>query len=121
MGNKNLPKLTHGYLRCNKIPTRRSLLRQTFPIWAKRAGAFRFTSKPHQQLLAESSTGVDHTRASPEDTNPFDANGSCSTRGFHWKTGRRLYDDFYVTGMKLVPESDCTLYVYLWWKAKAFI
>jgi len=27
MGNKNLPKLTHGYLRCNKIPTQRSLLR----------------------------------------------------------------------------------------------
>jgi len=24
MGNKNLPKLTHGYLRCNKIPTQRS-------------------------------------------------------------------------------------------------
>jgi len=21
MGNKNLPKLTHGYLRCNKTPT----------------------------------------------------------------------------------------------------
>jgi len=27
MGNKNFPKLTHGYLRCNKIPTQRSLLR----------------------------------------------------------------------------------------------
>jgi len=27
MGNKNLPKLTHGYLRCNKIHTQRSLLR----------------------------------------------------------------------------------------------
>jgi len=27
MGNKYLPKLTHGYLRCNKIPTQRSLLR----------------------------------------------------------------------------------------------
>jgi len=27
MGNKNLPKLTHGYLRCNKIPSQRSLLR----------------------------------------------------------------------------------------------
>jgi len=27
MGNKNLPKLTHGYLSCNKIPTQRSLLR----------------------------------------------------------------------------------------------
>jgi len=27
MGNKNLPKLTHGYLRCNKFPSQRSLLR----------------------------------------------------------------------------------------------
>jgi len=27
MGNKNLPKLTHGYLRCDKLPTQRSLLR----------------------------------------------------------------------------------------------
>jgi len=27
MGNKNLPKLTHGYLRCNKIPSQSSLLR----------------------------------------------------------------------------------------------
>jgi len=27
MGNKNLPKLTHGYLRCNKIPAQTSLLR----------------------------------------------------------------------------------------------
>jgi len=27
MGNKNLLKLTHGYLMCNKIPTQRSLLR----------------------------------------------------------------------------------------------
>jgi len=27
MRNKNLPKLTHGYLRCNKNPTQRSLLR----------------------------------------------------------------------------------------------
>jgi len=27
MGYKNLPKLTHGYLRCNKISTQRSLLR----------------------------------------------------------------------------------------------
>jgi len=27
MGNKNLPKMTHGYLRCNKILTQRSLLR----------------------------------------------------------------------------------------------
>jgi len=25
MGNKHLPKLTHGYLRCNKIPAQRSL------------------------------------------------------------------------------------------------
>jgi len=27
MGKKNLPKLTHGYMRCNNIPTQRSLLR----------------------------------------------------------------------------------------------
>jgi len=27
MRNKNLPKLTHGYLRCNKIISQRSLLR----------------------------------------------------------------------------------------------
>jgi len=27
MGNKSLPKLTHGYLRCNKILTQRSRLR----------------------------------------------------------------------------------------------
>jgi len=27
MGNKNLPKLTHGYLRFNKIPSQRSLPR----------------------------------------------------------------------------------------------
>jgi len=27
MGNKNLPKLTYGYLRFNKINTQRSLLR----------------------------------------------------------------------------------------------
>jgi len=27
MGNQILPKLTHGHLRCNKIPTQRSLLR----------------------------------------------------------------------------------------------
>jgi len=26
-GEKNLPKLTNGYLRCNKTPTQRSLLR----------------------------------------------------------------------------------------------
>jgi len=26
MENKTLPKMTHGYLRCNKIPTQRSLL-----------------------------------------------------------------------------------------------
>jgi len=27
MANKNLPKLTHGYLRCDKILSQRSLLR----------------------------------------------------------------------------------------------
>jgi len=27
MGNKILSKLTHGYLRCNKVPSQRSLLR----------------------------------------------------------------------------------------------
>jgi len=27
MGNKNLPKLTHGYLRCNKITIQKSLPR----------------------------------------------------------------------------------------------
>jgi len=27
MGNKHLPKLTRGDLRCNKIPSQRSLLR----------------------------------------------------------------------------------------------
>jgi len=27
MGYKNFPKLTHGYLRCNKIPPQISLLR----------------------------------------------------------------------------------------------
>jgi len=27
MANKNLPKLAHGYLRCDKILSRRSLLR----------------------------------------------------------------------------------------------
>jgi len=27
MRNKKFPKLTHGYLTCNKIPTQRSLLR----------------------------------------------------------------------------------------------
>jgi len=25
MGNDNSPKLTHGYLRCNKIPSQNSL------------------------------------------------------------------------------------------------
>jgi len=60
MGNKNLPKLTHGYLRCNKIPARRSLLWQPWPIWAKGVGGCRFTSQPRQQLLTEASTGVDH-------------------------------------------------------------
>jgi len=27
MGNENLPKLTHGYLRCNKFPAQSSFLR----------------------------------------------------------------------------------------------
>jgi len=27
MGNKNLPKLTHGYLRCNKLRSETFLLR----------------------------------------------------------------------------------------------
>jgi len=27
MENNNLPKLAHGYLRCNKIPSEKSLLR----------------------------------------------------------------------------------------------
>jgi len=96
MGNKNLPKLTHGYLRCNKIPTQRSLLRHPWPIWAKGAGACRFTGKPRQQPLTEASTGVDHTSASLDDANQFGANGSCSARGLHWETGRRMYDAFSV-------------------------
>jgi len=33
--------------------------------------------------VGEASTGVDHTSASPDDTNKFGANGSCSARGFH--------------------------------------
>jgi len=37
MGNKNLPKLTHGYLRCNKIPSQRSLLKITLTILGKRS------------------------------------------------------------------------------------
>jgi len=84
MGNKKLPKLTHGYLRRNKIPSQSSLLRQPWPIWAKGVGACRFTSKPCQQPLTDVSTRVDHTSASPDDTNQFGANGSCSARGFDW-------------------------------------
>ena len=68
----------------------------TLTNWAKGVGACRFTGKPRQQPSAEASTGVDHTSASPDDTNQFGANGSCSTRGFHWETGRRMYDAFSV-------------------------
>jgi len=52
-------------------------------MWAKRVGACRFTSKPRQQPLTETGTGVDHASASPDNTNQFGANGSCSARGFH--------------------------------------
>ena len=86
----------------------------------KRGCACRFTSKPRQQPLTEaSSTGVDHTSASPGDTNQFGANGSCSARGFHWETDRRVCDAFSVRGKKLEPERACTLFVHLW-KVKAF-
>jgi len=69
----------------------------------KRVGACRFTSKPRQQPLTEASTGVDHTSASCDDTNQLGANGSCSARGFHWETVRRIYDAFSVRGKKLEP------------------
>jgi len=72
-------------------------------------GACRFTSKPCQQLLTEASTGVDHTSARPDDTNQFCANGSCSAIGFHWETGKKMYDAFPVRGKKLEPERACTL------------
>jgi len=109
MGKKNLPKLTHGYLKCNKIPSQRSLLRWPWPIWAKGVGACRFTSKSRQQPLTEASKGVDHTSASPGDTNQFGANGSWSARGFDWETGRRMYYAFSVRGKKLQPERACTV------------
>jgi len=53
-------------------------------MWAKGVGACRFTSKPRQQPLTETSTtGVDHTSASLDDANQFGANGSCPARGLH--------------------------------------
>jgi len=59
---------------------------------------------PRQQPLTDASTGVDHTRASPDDANQFGAHGSCSARGFHWETGRRMCDAFSIRGKKLDPE-----------------
>ena len=109
MGNKNLPKLTHGYLRRNKIPSLSSLLRQPWPIWAKGVDACRFTGKPRQQPLTDASTGVDHTRASPDDKNQFGSNGSCSARGFHGETGKRMYDALSVRGKKFEPDGACTV------------
>ena len=77
-------------------------------MWAKRVGACRFTSKPRQQPLTETGTGVDHASASPDNTNQFGANGSCSARGFHWETGRRMYDAFSIRGKKLEPQRVCS-------------
>jgi len=67
------------------------------------------TSKPRQQPLTNASTGVDHTSASPDDTNQFGANGSCSARGLHWETGRRKHYAFSIRGKKLEPERACTV------------
>ena len=53
--------------------------------------------------------GVDHTSASPDDTNQFGANGFCSARGFDWETGRRIYDAFSISWTKLEPERACTV------------
>jgi len=86
----------------------------------KGVGACRFTSKQRQQPLTEASTGVDHTSASPDAANQFGANGSCSARGFHWETCRRMCGAFSARGKKLEPERACTLCVHLWWKVKAF-
>jgi len=56
----------------------------------------RFTSQPRQQLSTEAGTVADHASASPDDTNQFGANGSYSARGFHWETGRRMHDAYFV-------------------------
>jgi len=34
-------------------------------------------------LVSQASTGVDHTSASPDNTNQFGPNGFCSARDFH--------------------------------------
>jgi len=82
---------------------------------------YRFSSKLRHQPLTEASTAVCHTSASTDDANQFGANFSCSARGFHWETGRRMCDTFSVRGKKLEPESASTLLcVHLWWKVKAF-
>jgi len=37
------------------------------------------------------------------------AHCSCSARGFHWETGRRIRDAFSVREKNLEPERACTL------------
>jgi len=66
--------------------------------------------------------GVDHnhTSASPDDTNQFGANGSCSARGFDWETGRRMYDAFSVRGTKLEQRRNLHR-VHLWWKGQSIL
>jgi len=53
--------------------------------------------------------------ASTDDADQFGANGSCSDRGFHGETGRKMCDAFSFRGKKLQPERACTLLcVHLW-------
>jgi len=34
----------------------------------------------------------------------FGANCYCSTRGFHWRTGKRMYDGFAIRGKKFLAR-----------------
>jgi len=55
--------------------------------------------------------GVDHTSASLDDENQIGSNGSCSARGFHCETGRRMYDAFSVKRKKFGARKSLHLVV----------
>jgi len=53
--------------------------------------------------------GADHTSASSDHADQFGTNCSCTTRGFGWETGKKMYDAFSVRGKKLLLASQIGL------------